>query len=89
MNKSIVIIDTPKSCDECPFQDDYWYCLPEKAKGYVAFCESTEGRQKWCPLKPVPHELQADWYTDGYKEGFNACLEELGIKEMKDESIQE
>lgn len=30
-----------------------------------------------CPLKPMPHKLQADWYTDGYKEGFNACLEEI------------
>ena len=26
---------------------------------------------------PLPHKLQADWYTDGYKEGFNACLEEI------------
>ena len=30
-----------------------------------------------CPIKPMPHKLQADWYTDGYKEGFNACLEEI------------
>lgn len=29
------------------------------------------------PLRPLPHKLQADWYTDGYKEGFNACLEEI------------
>jgi len=21
--------------------------------------------------------MKADWYTDGYKEGFNACLEEI------------
>ena len=28
-------------------------------------------------LRPLPHKLQADWYTDGYKEGFNACLEEI------------
>ena len=30
-------------------------------------------------VKPIrlPHKLQADWYTDGYKEGFNACLEEI------------
>lgn len=31
----------------------------------------------YLPMKPMPHELQADWYTDGYKEGFNACLEEI------------
>ena len=28
-------------------------------------------------LKPLPHKLQADWYADGYKEGFNACLDEI------------
>lgn len=28
-------------------------------------------------LRPLPHKLQADWYTDGYKEGFNACLDEI------------
>ena len=28
-------------------------------------------------LRPMPHKLQADWYTDGYKEGFNACLDEI------------
>lgn len=28
-------------------------------------------------LRPLPHKLQAEWYTDGYKEGFNACLEEI------------
>ena len=28
-------------------------------------------------LKPLPHKLQADWYTDGYKEGFNACLDAI------------
>ena len=32
---------------------------------------------RMCPLRPLPHKLQADWYTDGYKEGFNACLEEI------------
>ena len=32
--------------------------------------------------RPLPHKLQADWYTDGYKEGFNACLDAItGEKE--------
>lgn len=28
-------------------------------------------------IRPLPHKLQADWYTDGYKEGFNACLDAI------------
>lgn len=36
--------------------------------------EMVNGRAK---LRPLPHKLQADWYTGGYKEGFNACLEEI------------
>lgn len=72
--KSILIIDTPKDCDNCPCAD-----------GELGFCQADEKQRKcdwykvplWCPLRPLPHKLQADWYTDGYKEGFNACLKEI------------
>lgn len=53
--KAILVIDLPESCEECPFCDDFYYCIPEKAKGYVAFVEKS-GRQEWCPLKPIPNE---------------------------------
>ena len=53
--KAILVIDLPESCEECPFCDDFYYCIPEKAKGYVAFTEKS-GRQEWCPLRAIPNE---------------------------------
>ena len=64
--KAILVIDMPTDCIKCPLADGYcWNTFP------------TKGRADGCPLRPLPHKLQADWYTDGYKEGFNACLEEI------------
>ena len=48
-----------------------------KGEENTVYMDGVSGRPKWCPLKPLPHKLQADWYTDGYKEGFNACLDEI------------
>ena len=79
--KAILVIDEmPKSCDDCVLiypdkYNDMWCCI---ACDCVVEENVTAGTlHKWCPLKPMPHKLQADWYTDGYKEGFNACLEEI------------
>ena len=87
--KSILIIDTPTRCYDCPLYtsiadevglaSEYGFCddrniLKQKeAQEKIRFDE----KPKWCPLRPLPHKLQADWYTDGYKEGFNACLDEI------------
>ena len=48
-----------------------------KGKENTVYMDGVSGVPEWCPLKPLPHKLQADWYTDGYKEGFNACLDEI------------
>ena len=81
--KSILIIDTPKDCDNCPCAD-----------GELGFCQADEKQRYcdwykvplWCPLKPMPKE--EDIYEVGMDEedtnakrqwnkGWNACLEEL------------
>ena len=71
--KAVLVIDMPKNCDECPLERwgiDGWNCTPMNQV-------IEDDKPEWCPLRPLPHKLQADWYTDGYKEGFNACLEEI------------
>ena len=80
MNKSILVIDTPKNCEGCPL---HHFVLDEVLNEWFVSCQldtfiDEDGkRPSKCPLRPLPHKLQADWYTDGYKEGFNACLEEI------------
>lgn len=57
MSKSILIIDTPRDCCECPF-------------GTIVFgkgvCFLDEGNGIECPLKPykdfIPVELIKEWY---------------------------
>lgn len=73
--KAILVIDMPSNCLDCPCEYDYMRC---KATNYkLDYVNADAEKPSWCPLRPLPHKLQADWYTDGYKEGFNACLEEI------------
>lgn len=73
--KAIVIVEVPEG------GEGKWYI-----NGEIRYTENESLMKKFdvemIPLKPMPHKLQADWYTDGYKEGFNACLDEItGEKE--------
>lgn len=51
----MIIIDTPKSCKECPFFDDAHYsdifCRAHPGKWSINYPIPTDSRQTWCPLK--------------------------------------
>lgn len=89
MSKSILILDTPKTCLDCRF-------CRELHEGIEACCElSDEPEDKtlcrmidadycqekpdWCPLKDVPSKIEkATGDMDYYKAiGFNACIDEI------------
>lgn len=82
--KKILILDVD-SCYFCPCSSAEIGWLGNitrsvcqvKGKENTVYMDGVSGVPEWCPLKSMPHELQADWYTDGYKEGFNACLKEI------------
>ena len=86
MNKSILVIDTPKCCSECKFLNDN-YDYPEciitgVTKGYTF--RTTKKKMAECPLKPIPQELYegGTWTDNGYIEagfanGWNNCIEEI------------
>lgn len=78
MSKSILVIDTPKSCEECKCSMTTFgklHCPPRDTvvrKGE---------RDCACPLKPVPEEIDpvkakcdsgASWIK-----GWNACVEKI------------
>ena len=80
MGKSILIIDTPSSCEECPFMcysNMAMTCRPQKYKMVEDGME--------CPLKPMPlrknnQESVMVGSIDmdiGYILGWNACLDEI------------
>lgn len=69
MKKSVLIIDTPGRCTECPVSK-----CPEWVDGE---------RPKECPLKALPpREVQNEYSFEGYQNGraagFNYCLDLIG-----------
>lgn len=68
MSKSVLVIDTPENCYDCPFGTAYCgeleyvgYCELADCLDYDVFlmteehydCES-KSKPVWCPLKPLP-----------------------------------
>lgn len=56
MNKSIVVIDTPKNCWECRMVDSWEHCDAIKitANKYgMKITEFEHSRPSWCPLIPI------------------------------------
>lgn len=66
--KAILVIDLPVALE---------HLLGEEMLLHISHMDCRYIMTETAVLRPLPHKLQADWYTDGYKEGFNACLEEI------------
>lgn len=89
MTKSVLVIDTPSRCAECPLMSrDY-------SRGFAEVCNASaknflgeawkikdifDVRPDWCPLKPMPvrHEMVIrEEGDDPWMDGWNACIDEL------------
>ena len=75
-SKSILVIDTPNNCTECPLLQDY-QCSPlGEMQNFVDI-----GRNGRCPLRPLPEANTWDVTENGhvteFAEGWNACLDEI------------
>ena len=90
MNKSILVLDTPNSCRDCPLRFDshglYEACVPVNAEVYAPVNEHYEEGTKpnWCPLRPLPSykNLKPDNSLESqlsyqFNQGFNNRLSEL------------
>ena len=74
--KSMLIIDTPESCEECPlrsYSNLALWCTPLR---------KTKEDDDVCPLRPMPkkEEVSEDSYVADYVDfdlGWNACLDEI------------
>lgn len=78
--KSILVIDTPYMCYECPLCHNDCVC---DIIGDVTDDDSVDMR---CPLKPMPKKEIVRGF-DRYEEGRNDCIDE--INGVKYESIEE
>ena len=73
MNKSILVIDTPNYCSECPLcyeeRDTYRDCC--SFNGYPIL---TSDKPDWCPLKPLPKKID---FNGAFEAGYNWCIDEI------------
>ncbi len=93
MDKSVLVMDTPKTCLDCMF------CF-ELDEGIEACCSVTadeedkslckeiicengycNNKPEWCPLKELPKEENGDEdlcsFDRGWTAGFNTCLQRI------------
>ena len=72
-SKSILVIDTPESCEECPlrsYSNLELICTPMR-KG---------ASDVVCPLKPTPTKMRTDGddiEEESYWEGWNDCIDAI------------
>ena len=54
MNKAILIIDMPESCDKCPLFHSFYTDMTCGANNYgINYPYPKDFKQDWCPLKPL------------------------------------
>lgn len=79
MSKAILVMNMPRNCKEC--------LLCEKITSRMGDCKIT-GRSMYlidkpssCPLRKLPSKdtksYFPDEYSDGHRDGYNACIDEI------------
>lgn len=93
MSKSMLVIDTPKCCMECPmcFQSDeipigkFEYrklyscrCAPSDIEDFYLL-DILHSKPDWCPLRDLPEKIAEEnrWLSKEYAKGYNACIGEI------------
>lgn len=76
MSKSVLVIDTPDSCETCPFfrnESNDVNCIAHIDSKSLIFPKGF--RPNWCPLTPIKGIPYADrWFSSEYTLGYNACI---------------
>jgi len=85
MSKSILVIDTPNNCSECPCTD-YMFCYTTQKELEIDW---EANKPSWCPLEPMPDKkhmtvgkgkdcVSSVGEKDGYYMlGWNACIDSI------------
>ena len=84
MKKSILVFDTPDSCNECCLSMEHSAQLNSnicRAKEKYSFNPDSSTKPGWCPLKEIPEKEKSedsmDEYDDGFVAGWNACIDKI------------
>ena len=101
MNKSVLVIDTPENCYDCPFGTEY--CGDSEYEGCCELAEcldsdmrliteehydyESESRPDWCPLQPLPEKMKVTGLYNGeyFKAGGKLPSYKIGWNDCIDE----
>lgn len=101
MSKSVLVIDTPENCYDCPFGTGYCSDLEHEGLCELADCldsdeiliteEHYDCESKsipdWCPLKPLPEKMKVTGLYNGeyFKAGGKLPSYKIGWNDCIDE----
>lgn len=81
MSKAIFVMEMPQRCELCPLLSAGRYCKGKEALNVVVDSYLDKKKPDWCPLKPMPEKDKKsyfpDEYSDGHKDGYNACIDKI------------
>ena len=91
-DKSVLVIDTPRSCAECTLRTsleaNYLYCIATLPRLKIDPMTAYNIKEHRCPLRPLPKEKEWQDYINSsddefwkqivhYINGWNACLSQI------------
>lgn len=81
MSKSLLIINTPESCNKCPLFHGFYTDMTCGANNRtIDYPYPKDFKQSWCPLITAPKKNYDGFLNDwekGYKAGYNACINDI------------
>ena len=79
MSKAILVMDMPKNCFDCRFQE-MGFCEAVHSVGEMIPDDDLESKPDWCPLREMPEEREENHigtYEYNFNEGWNACIDAM------------
>lgn len=86
--KGIIVVDIPRTCENCILSEKTWYgnamLITCPFMPYQVERDNKQNEEKFCPIKPIPEKKQvcgrypqSDGITPSYKIGWNKCIDEI------------
>ena len=93
MSKSVLVIETPENCYDCPIGQDCsnileasLFCL---GAGKCVIDKEAATIPNWCPLKPLPEEKEEEYWRSklslAWIRGWNTCISKITGGELAGE----
>ena len=83
MSKSVLVIETPENCYDCPIGQDCSNILEASlfCAGKCVIDKEAATIPNWCPLKPLPEEKEEEYWRSklslAWIRGWNTCISKI------------